>query len=481
MTSSEPKVAQAASWKVLALVGAVAFGARLALFLLGPMADVSRAFEADTDRYIALAENLRTTHTFALDHGESPDTVYYPVQALREEQGQVIERDGVWPEGIRTPGYPVFLLPFVGWGAGLHVVLFVQCLLSALSAMLIAWIGGALGLLSWQAAVAGLILAVHPSDALFANVLLTETLSAFCMTAGLALLLLAIRRRPGIRWTTLCLGGVLLGLTCLVRPSSLAMGPALAVWLLIVLRSRAGLAACLAVGLLSVLPAGVWSWRNHREGLGFRLSTVTAIHAARTASFMTMNDTGPFEYPKDFWPHYDDFFAQVRAEIRPHESADAAIARVARERIRANPASYARLMIRSASKTLTDHTAGHLYRMLGQDGYEPSGLRNQLLTGQASWRDVFTASMMVSLLWTGGNILLAVLAGVGLLRLAIRRQGTCLLLLAGVMLYFLFAAQYHGDVRMHLPMLGLQAIAAAFALSPRRRKAKACEPKASNQ
>jgi len=450
----------------------VAFGVRMGLFLLGPMSNVERAFESDTGRYLELAQSLRTTNTFVLQHGESPDTVYYAVQALRIEQGQSPERNGVWPEGIRTPGYPVFLMPFVGWeaDAGLHVALLAQCLLSAVSAMLIAWIGGVLGLLSWQSAVAGLILAVHPCDALYANMLLTETLAVFGMTAGLAMLLLAIRRRSRIRWVTLCLAGLILGLTCLVRPSSLAIGPALAVWLLIVLRSRAALVACVVVGLLSVLPAGAWSWRNHREGLGFRLSTVTAVHVARTAAFMPMNDAGPFEYPKDFWPHYEAFFEQVRSEIRPRESADDAVARVAHERFRSTPASYARLMARSASKTLTDHSAGHLYRLLGRE-YYPSGMRDRFLTGQASWREFFTTALIVPLLWTGGNTLLAVLAVVGLLRLAIRRQGTTLLLLGGMMLYFIFAAQYHGDERMHLPLLGLQAIAAVFAISPRLRKA----------
>ena len=202
MTSKEPSVAKRVSWKVLVLVGVVAVGVRLGLFLLGPMADVSRAFAADTERYVELAENLKHKHAFVLEHGEAPDTVYYPVQILREKQGQSPERDGVWPEGIRTPGYPVFLIPFLGWDAGLHVALLVQCLLSAASAMLIAWIGSWFGLLPWQSAVAGLILALHPGDALYANLLLTETLAVFCMTAGLALLLLAVRRRQRIGWVT---------------------------------------------------------------------------------------------------------------------------------------------------------------------------------------------------------------------------------------------------------------------------------------
>jgi hypothetical protein len=458
----------------LVAIVALAAAMRLGLFAAGPAWDLGRAAKPDTSRYVDLADSLRTRWVFGLanegSHAASPVAPFHQLRIRRGESPPLI--DGLIPEALRTPGYPAYLAAVQAVGLPLGAALALQCLMSA-AVVLMAYVAANQLFRSRAAGLAAAaILAVHPGDVVGPNLLLTETLFGLLLLAGVVCVLSGLNRA---RLWPVWVGGLALGAATLVRPVGLLVAPALGLWLVLRRRDRWGAWAAAALVAAAMLPAGLWAARNARAGLGATLSNVATIHLAKTAAFMDMRADGAIRYPQDYYPRYQAVVDEVAAKIRDGETVDAATRRIVRARILARPGTYLGLLADSAAKFMLDHSAGDLYSLLGWE-YRPTGLRDWLLgrgpapasSGDAPGAGRDWPASAVAAAWTAWNAAMAGLLAWSLIAMALRRRWAALALLAGVLAYFIFATQYHGQERMRLPVLWAQAVAVGWVIARRR-------------
>lgn len=168
-----------------------------------------------------------------------------------------------YPDVVRTPGYPLWLVLFGWMSSSTAVIALVQSVLGAFVPMIVAKTAKALHL-PWSG-WAALILAFDAGLVVFTPLVLTD---------GLFTLLFAIwfhrmvTVRSGLGWmTTALLAGVLV----LVRPSGLVLPIITVVWFI----ARMGLKpfAVLVAATAMLLPVG-WMLRNYSTQNTFTLSTI---------------------------------------------------------------------------------------------------------------------------------------------------------------------------------------------------------------
>ncbi len=460
----------AANRHALLLLLTIALLVRGGLWLIGPSQDFERAMEPDSRRYVRLADNLIEHGSFA--KAEEDGIVHAGLAYLAQQRGELPAADanGLRPEVFRTPGYPWLIAAVKELGWPMHAVLWVQCGLSVLGVWFV--YAASLRLIGSRRAamLAAGIAALHPAGWIAPNSVLAETLFTTLLLAGVYLL---VRRDKSVRHAAAA--GLVLGLAALVRPVGVLLGLAGAMWLAAANVTRRGHAAdgiaCAVVLLMaSLLPTGLWMWRNAKVGAGFTLSTVPAVNGLYyTAAHVRIAKRGGDAYHD--WPTE---VAQLHTELGGRLTASGPDVRVmdaarqmAREQIKAEPALYARLLGRSAVKFFTDHSLGTLYERVGWT-YVSSGLRDQLLSGQITAEDAgHLGRLWAALIWMGANGLLALMTGVGLLRLLWVGRWRAALLLGGMVFYFVLATQTNGLERFRWPVIGLQAVIAAAALFAR--------------
>ena len=211
-----------------------------ALVTVGVLATGSgpNAFHApDTDSYLQDAQELLETGTFG-PPGE--------------------------PEIVRTPGYPLLLLPGVSLGAPELVTVMLQILLSTLTVILVYDLGWVVTRDRRTALIAAGLYAIEPLSALYASLILTETLFTFLVASALDLL---VRYQASGRWRDAVLAAVPLAASIYVRPVSyflpLWLGALLAA---MALRSGPERTQRLTHAVLFVVTAvalvGAWQVRN---------------------------------------------------------------------------------------------------------------------------------------------------------------------------------------------------------------------------
>lgn len=444
----------------IGVILALAAVLRVALFMFGPAVDTTRAVEPDSGRYIELAENLGQYGVFGRAR-ENSGAVHVPLARLRDQRGELESPDanGLRPEIFRTPGYPFFIALFLGLGLSAHWVLAAQAVLGAINVWLVYALGRALFRSPKVAIVAAAILAVSPAAMLANMSLLSETLFSTLILTGI---LLAVRFRHDMGGAVGA--GVFFGAAVMVKPVGVLLGAAVALWMAVTGRSSRAVALALFLAIASILPAAQWMVRNHRVGIGYQISTVPAINALfYTVAYMRIHDAGG-DYANDWQAAVDDLFVELRRNIRTDETALQAMPRLAVEQIKQNPKTYGKLMARSSVKFFTDHSTGALMSRLGRP-YQPTGMRDRLLRGNFSLDGVKDRlGFAVALGWTGWNLLLALGMTLGALTLIGRRQWTTLLLLGGIMFYFVFTTQVNGLERFRMPVLGIQALLCASVL-----------------
>jgi hypothetical protein len=447
---------------------------RVMLFAVGPYSDSERAMYPDSYRYIELSESL-------VNHGEfgrsDPETgvVHEPLHQLRVDLGQLESTgaDGLRPEIMRTPGYPA-LLGVTGWlGMGMNGLLLLQCLFSGVSVALVYGIGRALLKRPGPALLAAAIVALHPADIAAPTSLLTET--CFTLLILLGIWSVADRETRGIGATTF--GGLMIGLSVLVRPVSIFLGPAVALWMVVTdFRIKTFMLATLMVAL-SVAPGAAWMARNESVGFGYRLSTIPYINTYFYGNaYMRITEQGG-DWKLDWPVTVDTLMNELRAEqeLNPDSEIFDTMKTLGVEAIREDPGHYGRVIKESVAKFYTDHSMGGLYQQLGLT-YTPSGLRDKLLNGGFTLANITDAlknpTGVLALVWVGFNGLLLVGMILGAVMLLVRGHWSALLLLGGVMFYFTFATQTTGLERFRLPVLGIQALLLASLFVPRIPRAK---------
>ena len=234
----------------------------------------------DSAQYLQLAANIRAHAAFSLD-AAPPLT----------------------PTIRRAPLYPLFLALF---GA---VPRLAQCVLDALTAAMIAFLGGR------RAWWAGVLYALHPGALFFINAILSESLFTFLMTATVALLVVAARRDDR-RWAIAA--GIAGALAILCRQ---AAGPILIVPALLVRRRRIA-AAFGAAALIAIAPwivrcsvlAGRFVFVSAANPFSFALATVP--------DRFNLNDQASIFRPQAYW-NVDPCGRGVNLARTPREAADA--------------------------------------------------------------------------------------------------------------------------------------------------------------
>lgn len=470
-----------------------AFVLRLTLLVLGGMADTSRATMPDTGRYERLANNL-VTHGQFIHSDQTTGLVHVPLQAYRDQLGTlervspgnapVTQEPTGWVyETFRTPGYAVYLAGFqavLGTTDAARIAAIVgQIILGCISV----WLVWRIALRMTQSPVGSLIaagiVAVHPALLLQDNLLLSETLFTTLLLASVWLTF-PVDGRPTYRRAALA--GLCIGLSALVRPITIMLAPSLAFWLFFVglLPAASGarrrhFAAAAVLAFVSALPMAGWMARNAEIGLGWRLSSVPQVNAwFYTAAHIDIAEAGGDLF--NDWPAaVERQMATLQATVDERIASGEVIGEsfdvfdvskaLAMERIAASPDTYGKLFARSVIKFSLDHSMGGMSKLLGYQ-WQPTGFGSQLLSGQLG-AIPWSPGLVVALTWTGFNALIMLLSGIGLVVLIIRRRYGAMLLLLGVMTYFILATQTNGLERFRVPVIGIQAVLVAGLLSQR--------------
>lgn len=460
-----------AMWLLLIVLVAVAL--RLLVLTLGPASDIQRAIYPDSARYLELANNLIQRGGFGLE-AETSGLVHVPLAQLRRELGQLepITPQGLRPEVFRTPGYPAMIALIQWLGLPLQALLVVQCLISAASALLVYGIARVILKSQGAALLAAAIAAVHPADVIAPASILSETLAIGLMLLGLWLAVDLSSRHVHASW----IGGLMLGLATLVRPIAIAVGPIVALWMVLTDRRLKTLGMALVLLAASLAPPAIWMARNHHVGFGYRLSSVPHINGLfYTVAYMRITEAGG-DHVQDWPATVDTLMQELRSQATADEDVFDTMQRMTRSQITAQPLLYAQVMGRSVVKFFTDHSVNGFFQQMGLP-YHPTGLRDRLLNGEVSLTGMFdlapdALALVLALGWAGLNVLLSLGALIGAVLLVVRRNWRPLLFLAGLMAYFVFATQANGLERFRLPVLGVEAmlLAAIFVPGPPRPK-----------
>ena len=435
---------------------------RVGLLAVGPWQEVDRAFYPDSPRYVELADNLARFGCFGLAM-PSGGVVHVPLAKMRTRLGMLPSRDtaGLEPSAFRTPGYPMFIAAFEGLGFGLRAVLVAQCVLSVGSVLLVYLIGRQLFSRRAVALLAAGLMAVNPESISMSVSVMSETLFIFLMLAGVYLAMRE-RGREGFAKRGLA-GGVVIGLSVLVRPISVLMGLAMAMWLGAVDRRWRSAGAGLVMLVSSLVLPGVWAWRNYETGYGYTISTVPAVNAYfYTDAYMRITAAGG-DLHRDWPATVHGLFLRLDRARRPGERPLQAARRLAVDDILAQPGLYAKVMVRSVAKFFTDHSLGGLLAKVGMT-WKPTGLKTKLLHGGWTWSQVLRPGLLAAGAWTLWNLLAAMGMLAGLAAMVWRRRWAAAMLIGGLVFYFAFATQANGLERFRLPVAGFEYLAVGAVL-----------------
>jgi len=442
---------------------------RLMLFSVGPLGGSERAMYPDSYRYVDLGETMVSDGAFGRS-GPETGVVHEPLHQLRTDLGQLEPTDdnGLRPEIMRTPGYPALLGATAWLGLGINGLLLLQCLFSAASVALVYGVGRVLLKRPGPALFAAAVVALHPADIAAPTAVLTETCFTFLILLGLWSV--ADREARGIGSTTF--GGLMIGLSVLVRPVSIMLGPAVALWMIVTdFRIKTFILATLMLAL-SLAPGAAWMARNESIGFGYRLSSIPYINTYFYGTAYMRITEADGDWKQD-WPQtVDTLVEELRTEqdLNPENDVFDTMKNLGVAAIKEKPTLYGRVIKESVTKFFTDHSMGGLYQQLGLT-YTPTGLRDKLLNGGFSWANVAETlknpTGWLAIAWVGFNGLMAVGMILGTVMLVVRRHWAALFLLGGVMFYFTFATQTTGLERFRLPVLGIQALLVASLFSPR--------------
>ena len=191
--------------------------------------------------------------------GGGPDSIEYARHATNLLDQGLYSLDGVRPDRMRQPLYPLFVAGvYAVLGRDNFAVYAVQVLVGCVSIAMTVGLARTLGLSPAMAGCAGLMVAVYPPFARLAGMVVTETLSTLLWLA--TAWMFVIVARSGRDWHALALGAVV-GLHALCRPVSALFLPLFVggLWYggMSALRTlRAGVLLFLGFGLV-VLPWGI--------------------------------------------------------------------------------------------------------------------------------------------------------------------------------------------------------------------------------
>jgi len=326
-----PKTSRAI-WLVLA----AAFAVRATTFVLAAAttADPKVHHAPDTKAYVALAEELRASGRFQRD-----DT----------------------PEIVRTPGYPLFLLPGVMSGTLETTTVALQILLSCVTVYLVYRICLALFARAGPALLGALLYALEPLSVVYSNMLLTETL--FTFVTVLFLYCLVRYLRGGGLWG-LVAAAVALAASVYVRPVSYFLPPLVGLGLLV----RAGFAGSsrrrrlVEAGVFFVVAMGlVAAWQVRNAALtgygGFSAIADANLYFYQAAAVLAAEeDSSYYNVQKKMGYRDEDVYLREHPEQRKWSQAQRYryMGARGREILIRYPATYAKIHVKGMARALLD-------------------------------------------------------------------------------------------------------------------------------
>lgn len=407
---------------------------------------LERVLTLDSPLYLELGESLRERGAF---HRTGPGR-----DAAIENPGPV--------EVFRTPGYPVFLALFGGTPRRAAVTaICAQIALDALAAGVVVVIAGAVMPCRW-ALVAGLLAAVDVDHIVYANLVMSDTVFAALLTAGVWLLLRPAAGHP--LWSGL-LAGLAFSAAAAVRPVGVMASLSGVAFLIARREDRrrvaffllAALAFPVAWTVRNGLGAGVWSVS---DAGGYNLCVVAGAKVKAAAEGITRSDAER------------RLVEEVLRESPGNDSARrcAAFRRVGLQVIGAHPAAAAKEAVVSLAEFCLAGERRYLLRLFGAgDGSEISAgvgegdrAPRTLLAGLARREPIEVLVVVGQAAW---NLLLWIGAVGGAVELTTRRRWAVLLLFGTVVGYEIAASMVVAHGRMRLPIAGVLAVMAALGLS----------------
>lgn len=354
-------------WWVIALAVVV----RVAWAVVVPVEPMS-----DSAAYDTLAKHL------AAGNG-------YSLQKFTPESAAGLAPEDVTPSAYWAVGAPaVYAACFKVFGHTYWPVVAVNLLVNVLTIALVMKLA-ALWFCPKRAAVAGLCLAVWPGQFMFVTVLASELLFAFGMVA----VLFVWTRESWAVWWRVPVVGVLLGLTCLVRPTALLF-PILLVIIAVAQKRGFAKPALQAVVAAVVMVAVVlpWSMRNQRE-----LGSFVLVSANSGANLWMGNhpgtDGGYAPLPEE---------AMTMSEIE----RDAYLKQEAKDYIKAEPVAFVQRTLIKAVKLHDRETINVLWNQRGLDQRFPdTDLVGPLkLASTVFWWAMCGGGLIgMIMLWVGGG------------------------------------------------------------------------------
>jgi hypothetical protein len=197
------------------------------------------------------------------------------------------------PDTLRTPGYPLLIVPFIWGHVGIQYLILLQHLLRVaviLATCIFAW---------WltgsrrQAFLAALAMCLDLPFLRYTNYIMTETLFTVVLSAVLLLLWLESKdmQRPGLRCVAT---GFLAGALVLIRPIALFFFVPVAAYLLLTRKSHKLRAAVVFVAAFACTPM-LWAARNYHGTGYFTVSSISGYSVQfRGAGVLAINDPGDF-------------------------------------------------------------------------------------------------------------------------------------------------------------------------------------------
>jgi 4-amino-4-deoxy-L-arabinose transferase-like glycosyltransferase len=266
------------------------------------------------------------------------------------------------PEIVRTPGYPVLLIPSLLVGHLLLVTIFLQVLFSCFTVYIVYRTALLLFDSESTALVAAGLYAIEPLSVLYTGIVLTETVFAALVMLWLYFLLRYMKRSsPG----DLVISGVLLASSVYVRPVGyflpLIITLALSGWVLLgtqpfKLRMLVHAAAFLVVSLGLMVP---WQMRNERETgySGFSAVAPYDMYFFKAASVLAAREGVPYYQVQRQLGYEDDrtYFA-----LHPEQKTWSFAQRLkymngeARRILFGSPLTYARIHLEGVARTMLD-------------------------------------------------------------------------------------------------------------------------------
>lgn len=302
-----------------------------------------------------------------------PDSPTYISPARNVVSGRgFVDADG-YPEAIRTPGYPLLIMPFLWAGLDLKYLVVFQHLLRVALILAVSAFTFSLTCSRRQAIFAGVLLCIDLPMLAAANSVMTEML--FTAVVGFALWLLWRDSNPHERpWGYSLLYGVVWGASVLIRPVTLFFFIPGAAYLLLSRSSRRWPAAFSFIAGFAILPV-LWAARNYHETGFFTVSSISGNNLLfyRAAGALALEQPG--DYNANLGEQMQELRVQACADLQatykrdctkvPAVVAHQYYSRLGLAILKKHPLAYMRLVVRGAARMMLDGGSQILTAMTG--------------------------------------------------------------------------------------------------------------------